>query len=89
MLDYFKVKGNSMLPALKDGQYVLIKNCKDYKLGEIVIINSPTNGYLIKRISSVYGNSIRVKGDNLKLESSACDQNYSLKEIYGKVISVI
>tara|TARA_B100000989_G_scaffold202866_1_gene153514 strand:+ start:157 stop:426 length:270 start_codon:yes stop_codon:yes gene_type:complete len=89
MLDFFKVKGNSMLPALKDGQYVLTKNFKDYKLGEIVIINSSSNGYLIKRISSICGSSIRVKGDNLKLESSACDQNYSIDEIYGKVISVI
>ncbi len=78
-----------MLPALKDGQYVLTKNFKDYKLGEIVIINSSSNGYLIKRISSICGSSIRVKGDNLKLESSACDQNYSIDEIYGKVISVI
>ena len=88
MLDYFKVSGNSMFPALKDGQYVLTKNFEDYSLGEIVVIHSSTYGYLVKRISSIKGSIIRVKGDDLKLESSTCFQNYSKNEIFGKVISV-
>lgn len=88
MLDFFKVSGNSMFPSLKDGQYVLTKNFEKYSPGEIVVIYSSTYGYLIKRISSIKGSIIRVKGDNLKLESSTCYQNYSKSEIFGKVISI-
>ena len=89
MFKYFKVKGNSMVPSIKNGQFVLVKDFEDYNPGEVVLIKSFDLGFLVKRISSKKNDLIRLRGDNPKLESSVCDQTFYKEDIYGKVITII
>ena len=65
------VKGQSMLPTLKEGDMVFfkkyIKNKSLLKVGQIVIIYHPLkNIRLIKRVKSIIKNSIEVLGDNIE-----------------------
>ena len=89
MLNYFKVKGNSMFPSIKNGQFVLVKDFEDYNPDEVVLIKSIDLGFIVKRINSKKNDLIRLKGDNPKLESSVCDQSFCKEDIYGKVITIV
>ena len=65
------VKGNSMLPSLKESDIVFfkkyIKNKSLLKVGQIVIIYHPLkNIRLIKRVKNIIKNSIEVLGDNIE-----------------------
>lgn len=60
-----------MLPTLKEGDMVFfkkyIKNKSLLKVGQIVIIYHPLkNIRLIKRVKSIFKNSIEVLGDNIE-----------------------
>jgi phage repressor protein C with HTH and peptisase S24 domain len=84
----FKVSGNSMSPTIKDGDFLTISTCDDYKVNDIVVLDLPELGLIVKRIKLKEHNSVRVIGDNPLLESSACHQMHSLKNIVGKVTKV-
>ena len=60
-----------MLPTLKEGDMVFfkkyIKNKSLLRVGQIVIIYHPLkNIRLIKRVKSIFKNSIEVLGDNIE-----------------------
>ncbi|KGF91669.1 nickel-type superoxide dismutase maturation protease [Prochlorococcus marinus] len=70
------VRGDSMLPSLKEGDIIFFKMYKEGKLepkpGEIVIFNHPLKNIIcIKRISLVNQNNIVVLGDNIKFSEDS------------------
>ncbi|WP_225866787.1 nickel-type superoxide dismutase maturation protease [Prochlorococcus marinus] len=70
------VKGQSMLPTLKEGDMVFfkkyIKKKSLLKAGQIVIIYHPLkNIRLIKRVKIVGKNSIEVLGDNIEYSNDS------------------
>ena len=70
------VKGQSMLPTLKEGDMVFfkkyIKNKSLLKVGQIVIIYHPLkNIRLIKRVKNIIKNSIEVLGDNIEFRDDS------------------
>ncbi|WP_438949825.1 nickel-type superoxide dismutase maturation protease [Prochlorococcus sp.] len=70
------VKGQSMLPTLKEGDMVFfkkyIKNKSLLKVGQIVIIYHPLkNIRLIKRVKNIIKNSIEVLGDNIEFSDDS------------------
>ncbi|MFL2880932.1 MAG: nickel-type superoxide dismutase maturation protease [Prochlorococcus marinus subsp. pastoris] len=85
------VKGQSMLPTLKEGDMVFfkkyIKNKSLLKVGQIVIIYHPLkNIRLIKRVKSIIKNSIEVLGDNIEYS----DDSYKFGLINNeKVIGIV
>ena len=85
------VKGQSMLPSLKEGDMVFfkkyIKNKSLLKVGQIVIIYHPLkNIRLIKRVKSIIKNSIEVLGDNIECS----DDSYKFGLINNeKVIGIV
>jgi len=92
MLRVFKVKGNSMLPTLKEGDYVVAFSrfwlrFLQMKIGRLVIIQHPEFGTMIKRISAVVNDGVYVQGDN-SLESITSDDIGAIKkdQILGFVV---
>lgn len=73
-----RVEGDSMVPTLVDGDYVLARR-KIASLGDVVLIRHSSLGLIVKRISSFRGETQRytVAGDNPLSTSS---------EVLGPVI---
>ena len=59
-----KVTGDSMSPALEDGDYVLIKKPRSYRPGSIYVIYHTDLGRIVKRLKSVENGSLIFNGDN-------------------------
>ncbi len=82
----FKVKGKSMEPTLKEGDYVLLRLTRRVKNGDLVVFNHG-NKEMIKRVSKVEGSKLWVIGDN---KSHSTDSRYfgwvDTKEVTGRVI---
>jgi nickel-type superoxide dismutase maturation protease len=53
--ELFLIEGDSMLPALKDGDYVLINPSADYRAGDIVLAQHPFKQSIkiIKRVREI------------------------------------
>lgn len=70
MVKIFKVSGQSMLPTLADGQYIIGESLAykfhNPKIGDIVVLKSPDNISLIKRIADRKSDKYFVEGDNKK-----------------------
>ena len=68
MLKRFKVIGESMVPALKNGQQVIAEKLSylflNPKIDDIVILKNPDNINIIKRVTKKEGNNYFVEGDN-------------------------
>ena len=76
-----------MSPSYKDGEIVLINASPNYYEDDVVVLELPKIGYVIKRIKGFKEGKIVLKGDNEKLHSSVCDQLHNKEEIIGKVVS--
>ncbi len=74
-----RVEGNSMVPTLVDGDYVLARR-KIASLGDVVLIRHSSLGLIVKRISNFIDETQRymVAGDNSLSTSS---------EVLGPVIA--
>ena len=60
---FFYCKGDSMLPTIANGEWVIIqKSAKGYRpeIGDIVIINSHKDGTLIKRVLAGPGSHVNI-----------------------------
>ena len=87
------VSGNSMFPALKEGQDVLSINWfVNPKVGDIVIVNRlQVTGYreIIKRIVKIEGEKVFVVGDNKEGSTDSRDFGpVNMGQIMGKVIYI-
>ena len=63
----YRVEGNSMIPLLEDGQFVVARSIgRAPRAGDIVVFPSPLDGRLtIKKCTAIDGSSIFVTGVNL------------------------
>jgi len=86
----FRVEGNSMEPALEEGDSVFIEPSKHFRAGDIVLANHPfkKSVKILKRIENVtLDGSYFLVGDN-KSESTDSRSFGSIpaKEIIGKAV---
>lgn len=58
------VDGTSMVPTLQNGEKVIIKKTKDFKVGDIVVAKDPEYGLLIKRVGKITGKKVFLSSDN-------------------------
>ena len=86
MLDLAKVHGNSMSPTLEHGDIVLCYHWGSLRENDVVIEDIGKVGMVIKRIESIIGENIVLKGDNQSLDSSICGVNIPKSSIQGRVI---
>ena len=89
MFQYFKIKGESMLPTLQNGDIVMTSNLVEINRNDIVVFNDATYGTVVKRVKSIKKNYFKVKSDNLKTESPVCSTLYPNRNIIGKIISIL
>lgn len=93
MFGIAKVVGSSMLPTFSDGDFVITARplFRSYRLGDIVAIQHPTLGGIIKRISHCSNDgTFLVTGDNHSASTSTLAMgDIPLNRIMGRVIFTI
>ena len=83
------VIGNSMYPTVNDGDYVIAYNGRfiSINVGDIVIVNHPVYGTIIKRITEIFDDgAIQLAGDNPASTSSTQLGVLSNKAVIGKML---
>jgi len=86
----FFVKGKSMWPLLKDGDFVLCKKTKDIKIFDIVAVKNK-NKTIIHRFFLMRKNKLLLHGDNNAsfLKANAAFESYEIEKLVGKVVGFI
>lgn len=89
LLGLFRVSGNSMVPAFTHGDYVLTHRfgLGGPGVGDVVVVDHPVLGTVIKRIQSVSSTgNLKLAGDN-RIESTAAEKlgSVSPDRVLGKV----
>jgi len=67
VFDRVEVWGASMLPTFSEGdRLLLVRRCRELRPGDLVCFPDPRDESrrLVKRVSSVYGDDVEVRGDN-------------------------
>ena len=77
-----RVVSGSMEPNIKVGNFVLIKNCKSYKKGDVVTFVDSSNNVVTHRIIKINKDEVVTKGD----ANNTDDGVIHLSDIQGKVI---
>lgn len=78
----FKVEGISMLPGIKQGEYLiankLVYHLRDPQRGEVIIFRSPKqpNSDLIKRVIGLPGDEIRIIDGTVYVNETALNEPY-------------
>jgi len=89
MFQYFKIKGESMLPTLQSGDVVMTSDLVEINRNDIIVFNDATYGTVVKRVRSIKKNYFKVKSDNLSTDSPVCSILHPNRNIIGKVISIL
>ena len=88
MIHVHRIQGDSMLPALAEGDFVITWKLapKRYKKGDVVVVEHPLYGRVIKRIHVANADDyIKLTGDNPKSLSDRALGWVSRQSILGKV----
>ena len=74
-----------MVPSLEDGDLLITKGGAQLKIEDLVILRLPRYGYVVKRIKSLSSNSVILKADNMRQDSSLCGVPIALEKVDSKV----
>ena len=74
-----------MLPNFKSGQIVFARKKNNFSINDVVVLQTNDNCKIIKRISSIQDQEIRVIGDNSVYDSKYYSQAFHVDDILGKV----
>lgn len=91
MLSLLKIEGNSMLPTMANGNFVVVSHfffgCKP---GDIVVINHPIYKKIVKRIKKISEDGeLWLQGENIESVSSEKMRWIDKEWVKGKVILTI
>jgi hypothetical protein len=76
-----------MNPNFKNRDIVLsINYLRSLKNNDVVLLDLPNYGVVIKRIKSINGDDLKLEGDNKKYSSPIYKNIYKKENILGKVI---
>ena len=76
-----------MNPNFKDRDIVLsINYLRSLKNNDVVLLDLPNYGVVIKRIKSINGDDLKLVGDNKKYSSPVYKNIYKKENVLGKVI---
>ena len=76
-----------MNPNFKDRDIVLsINYLRSLKNNDVVLLDLPNYGVVIKRIKSINGDDLKLVGDNKKYSSPIYKNIYKKENILGKVV---
>ena len=80
----FEVQTGSMKGTIDPGDWILIKDTKDVKVGDIVTYRS-SNNFITNRIMESYGGTYVTRGDANNTNDEPIDQS----QIVGKVVKTL
>jgi len=91
VLCFYEVKGRSMQPFLRSGDYVLASRLYlSIARNDLIVVNHPLYGRIIKRISSIdQVLGVRLSGDNKESVTSDDMGWVDLTQVDAKVIFLI
>ena len=78
-----RVDGNSMLPTLENGEFVLVSKLSytfgDFSRGDIIVFHFPLNPEeeLIKRVIGLPGDRVSVRGGQVYVNDNLLDEAYT------------
>jgi len=56
------------------------------KVNDVILINIPKIGTVIKRIKSINGKELSITGDNMEYSSEIYNKKYKTNDVLGKVL---
>lgn len=77
-----KVVSGSMEPYISVGDYVIIKQSEDYKIGDVVAYTDSSGSLVTHRIVEINGSEIKTKGD----ANNTDDKTFDKENIHGKMV---
>lgn len=72
----------SMDPAIEEEELIIIKECKEYALGDIVTYTDIYGNLITHRILHIDNQNFVAKGDS----NSIADESWDVRNIQGKVV---
>ena len=75
-----------MTPNFYENDIVLsFKYFRSLKVNDVILINIPTIGTVIKRIKYINGKELSITSDNLEYSSEIYNRKYKTNDVLGKV----
>jgi len=75
-----------MLPALEDGDYIVIKKPRRYASGFIYVIDHMDLGIIVKRLTEIDGEYLHFSGDNKASTPDALLGRVTKDRIIGRAV---
>ena len=76
-----------MAPNFNDQDLVLSLNCfYSVKKGDVILVDIPKIGIVIKRVVFIENNVLKISGDNHKYTTNIYDDAFNIESVKGKVI---
>ncbi len=76
-----------MTPNFYENDIVLsLKYFRSLKVNDVILINIPTIGTVIKRIKYINGKELSITSDNLEYSSEIYNKKYKTNDVLGKVL---
>ena len=76
-----------MTPNFYENDIVLsFRYFRSLKVNDVILINIPKIGTVIKRIKSINGKELSIAGDNMEYSSEIYNKKYKINDVLGKVL---
>ena len=76
-----------MTPNFYENDIVLsFRYFRSLKVNDVILINIPKIGTVIKRIKSINGKELSIIGDNMEYSSEIYNKKYATNDVLGKVL---
>ena len=76
-----------MTPNFYENDIVLsFKYFRSLKVNDVILINIPKIGTVIKRIKCINGKELSITSDNLEYSSEIYNKKYKINDVLGKVL---
>ena len=76
-----------MTPNFYENDIVLsFRYFRSLKVNDVILINIPKIGTVIKRITYINGKELSITGDNMEYSSEIYNKKYKTNDVLGKVL---
>ena len=76
-----------MTPNFYENDIVVsLRYFRSLKVNDVILINIPKIGTVIKRIKSINGKELSITGDNTEYSSEIYNKKYKTNDVLGKVL---
>ena len=84
------VKGDSMLPTLKESNLVLYTRINaEYRRGDVVSVRIPSGEYYVKRIIALGGDTVELKDGKVYVNGALLEEPYAAGETWEQTSGIV